>query len=61
MVRGQFALLPIQGDELLTVPGKIDVDTVVRQAVIIEDVQGVAQLHEHVIGSVHHVVDGPQP
>ena len=55
----QGPLHAVEGGHGLARPGPADHQAVAGQAVEVVGVGGLAELEHHVVGRVHHVVDGP--
>ncbi len=61
MSGAERALPPVQGGDALAAPRAAHHDAAALEAVPVERVQRLAQLPQHVVGHVHHVVDGRSP
>ena len=61
VVPGQNPLGPVQGDEPVAGLGQLDHDAPLFEPVHVKGVQRLTDFHEHEIGDVDHVADGPDP
>ncbi len=58
IARIQHALLPVQGHQLLPLGRPADYDGRALQGVQVKGMHGLSDLHQHVVGDVHHGADG---
>ena len=61
VVRGEGAVLPVEGGEVLPLPGGPDHDLAAAHLVEVEGVERMPELEEHQVGRIDHVGDGANP